>query len=59
MAKSSNQTLKLLHLHDILLQKNDEHGLTTAEIEIELAELKLLVDSAQASRFITEKKSMN
>lgn len=104
MAKSSNQTLKLLYLQNFLLQKtDDEHGVTTSEIiaelkrygicaerktiyedigrlqqygmdivcskqgkendyrvgsrRFELAELKLLVDSVQSSRFITEKKS--
>lgn len=38
MAKSSNQTLKLLYLQNFLLQKtDDEHGVTTSEI---IAELK-------------------
>ena len=43
---------------DILQQKGPRGGYYLASREFELPELKLLVDSVQASRFITGKKSM-
>jgi len=103
MAKSANQKLKLLRLHDILMHQSDEeHPIPVAELirelerwdikaerksiyddldalaelgvdiqsrkgrtpgwfigqrDFELAELKLLVDAVQSSRFITKRKS--
>ena len=42
---------------DILLQRGPGGGYYVASRDFELAELKLLVDAIQCSRFITEKKS--
>lgn len=43
---------------DILLRRDAPAGYYIAAREFQLAELKLLVDAVQASRFITERKSM-
>lgn len=69
----SNQKLKIMYLMKILMEKTDEtHSITLGEIVEELKrydvtaerkslysdiELKLLVDSVQSAKFITEKKS--
>lgn len=45
------------HGMDIMLQKGHESGYYLASREFELAELKILVDVVQASRFITKGKS--
>ena len=50
------ETLKTFGL-DILYKKGRPEGYYLGEHEFELAELKLLVDAVQSSRFITEKKS--
>ena len=50
------ETLKTFGL-DILYKKERPEGYYLGEHEFELAELKLLVDAVQSSRFITEKKS--
>lgn len=50
------ETLKMFGM-DILYRKERPEGYYLAEHEFELAELKLLVDAVQSSRFITEKKS--
>ena len=42
---------------DIISEKSKTYGYGIASRDFELAELKMLVDSVQASRFITEKKS--
>ena len=42
---------------DIIQQKGSRPGYYLASREFELAELKLLVDAVQASKFITSKKS--
>ena len=42
---------------DIILQRGPNGGYYVASRDFELAELKLLVDAIQCSRFITEKKS--
>ncbi len=42
---------------DVVLQKGPHGGYFVASRSFELAELKLLVDAIQCSRFITEKKS--
>ena len=42
---------------DIMLQRGPGGGYYLASRDFELAELKLLVDAIQCSRFITEKKS--
>ncbi len=43
--------------YDIIVLKGKNGGYYLAEREFELAELKLLVDSVQSSKFITKKKS--
>lgn len=43
---------------DICTERGKTHGYFVASREFELPELKLLVDSVQASKFITRKKSM-
>ena len=43
---------------DILLRKGPNGGYYLASREFELPELKLLVDAVQASKFLSEKKSM-
>lgn len=42
---------------DVMLQRGPSGGYYVASRDFELAELKLLVDAIQCSRFITEKKS--
>ena len=42
---------------DVMLQRGPGGGYYVASRDFELAELKLLVDAIQCSRFITEKKS--
>lgn len=43
--------------YDILLQKKEPKGYYLASREFELAELKLLVDAVQSSRFLSPRKS--
>lgn len=43
--------------YDIICQKGKKSGYYIGEREFELAELKLLVDSVQSSKFITKKKT--
>lgn len=43
--------------YDIISQKGKNAGFYMASSDFELAELKLLVDSVQSSKFITEKKT--
>ncbi len=50
------ETLKNFGL-DIAYRKEQPEGYYLAERDFELAELKLLVDAVQSSRFITQKKS--
>lgn len=42
---------------DIVMQKNDSYGYYLGERLFETAELEILIDSVQSSRFITKKKS--
>ena len=44
---------------DIVGRRDKTFGYYLASREFELAELKLLVDAVQSSRFITRKKAMN
>ena len=60
----NNQKLKLLYLVKIFTEDtDDQHALTLPQIVDKLhaygvnAELKLLVDSVQSAKFITDKKS--
>lgn len=50
------ETLRIFGM-DIILRKDAPAGYYLASREFELAELKLLVDAVQASKFITAKKS--
>ncbi len=70
---AENEKLTILHLMDLLLDRTDrDHTMTAEKIgqlrgstpgyyvderDFELAELKLLVDAVQSSKFITEEKS--
>ncbi len=58
--KSIYSDLEYLELFglDICSERGKTHGYYVASREFELPELKLLVDSVQASKFITRKKSM-
>lgn len=53
---SDIETLKNFGM-DVLYRKEQPEGYYLAHREFELAELKLLVDAVQSSRFITQKKS--
>ncbi len=53
---SDIDTLKTFGL-DIVTVKGSDHGFYIGERNFELAELKILVDSVQASKFITDKKT--
>ena len=53
---SDVDTLKTFGL-DIVTVKGSDHGYYVASRDFELAELKILVDSIQASKFITRKKT--
>lgn len=53
---SDIEALRLFGI-DVICQKKDVYGYYIGEQTFELPELKLLVDSVQASKFITEKKS--
>ena len=58
MPKGSNQKLKLSYLCKIMQEKtDDEHSLTLQQIMHELAEVKLLIQAIQSSKFITKNKS--
>ena len=48
-----------LYGEDILLQRGKNGGYYCASREFDLPEIKMLVDSVQVSKFITEKQSMN
>ena len=58
--KSVYSDLEYLQLYglDICSERSKTHGYYVASREFELPELKLLVDSVQASKFITRKKSL-
>lgn len=43
--------------YDVICQKKDPHGYYLGEREFELAELKLLVDAVQSSKFLSARKS--
>lgn len=58
--KSVYSDLEYLQLYgvDICSERGKTHGYYVASRDFELPELKLLVDSVQASKFITKKKSL-